>query len=242
MSRDSIKNFGNPVRVAVNAVAIFLFSQFAAIGIVAAAILVLGGGVSDRFSNSVLAQFAFVALAESLAVWLVWLFLKRYKLPLRTIGLRRPKKNDMWRGLLGFGAFYILLIATTIVLTFIFPGLNDTPQDVGFNNAVGLGALLAFLALVLLPPVAEEILVRGYLFSGLRARMSFVKAGLITSVLFSFAHLQLGDGAAPVWGAASSTFVLSLVLVYLREATGALYAGMLVHVLNNLVAFFVKFH
>jgi membrane protease YdiL (CAAX protease family) len=32
-----------------------------------------------------------------------------------------------------------------------------------------------------------------------------------------------------------------MVLVYLRETTGALYAGMLVHALNNLIAFGVHF-
>jgi membrane protease YdiL (CAAX protease family) len=42
-----------------------------------------------------------------------------------------------------------------------------------------------------------------------------------------------------MWAAAFDTFILSVVLVYLREKTGALYAGMLVHMLNNLLAFFV---
>lgn len=243
MSKDSTRNFGSPARVTLNSVVIFLFSQFVATAIIAAGILLTSSaGVLDKFNNSAPTQFFFVALAEGLAVWLVLKLLKKQKLSLRAIGLRRPHISDIWRGLVGFGIFYVLLIGATILLTFIFPGLNDTPQDVGFNNAAGIGELLAFLALVFLPPLGEEILVRGYLFSGLRSRLPFIKAALITSLLFSFAHLQLGDGAAPVWGAAAATFVLSLVLVYLREITGALYAGILVHMLNNLIAFFIKFH
>jgi membrane protease YdiL (CAAX protease family) len=54
--------------------------------------------------------------------------------------------------------------------------------------------------------------------------------------------LQTGQGASLLWAAGVDTFVLSLVLVYLREKTGALYAGMLVHSLNNLIAFGVHFH
>jgi membrane protease YdiL (CAAX protease family) len=65
---------------------------------------------------------------------------------------------------------------------------------------------------------------------------------LVTSLFFGLAHLQLGNGAAALWAAGLDTFVLSLVLVYLREKSGALYAGMLVHSLNNVVAFSVHFH
>jgi membrane protease YdiL (CAAX protease family) len=65
---------------------------------------------------------------------------------------------------------------------------------------------------------------------------------LVTSLLFGLAHLQSGDNGALIWGAALDTFILSLVLVYLRESTGALYAGILIHSLNNLLAFFSHFH
>jgi membrane protease YdiL (CAAX protease family) len=87
-----------------------------------------------------------------------------------------------------------------------------------------------------------EILVRGYLYSGLRSNWKFLPAALLTSLMFGLAHLQLGSGAAVVWAAGIDTFVLSMVLVYLREKTGVLYAGILVHALNNLIAFGVHFN
>jgi membrane protease YdiL (CAAX protease family) len=129
-----------------------------------------------------------------------------------------------------------------IGLSSIFPELNKEKQDVGFNALnSSLDYLLALFSLVILPPIGEEILVRGYLYSGLRVRLSYVKAMLITSLMFGLAHLQLGNGTAVVWAAGIDTFVLSMVLVHLREKTGALYAGMLVHALNNLIAFGVHF-
>lgn len=238
------ESVGSPIRIILNAVGIFLVSQLAATALVALGLVFLGRqGITDELSNSIFAQFIFLVIAEGLAVWLVISVLKKRKLSLVTIGLRKPKASDIGRGALGFLAFYALLIVVSIVLSIVFPNYNNTPQNIGFNNVVGAGALiLTFISLVFLPPIGEEILVRGYLFSGLRSKMSFIQAGLITSALFALAHLQLGDGAAPVWGAAADTFVLSLVLVYLRESTGALYAGMMVHALNNLIAFIVKFH
>src|SRR3989344_1552365 len=102
---------------------------------------------------------------------------------------------------------------------------------------LGVDRLLAFVGLVILPPLAEEILIRGYLYSGLRRSLAFAPAALFTSLLFGLAHLELGAAAAPLWIAAINTFVLSLVLVYLREKAGSLWPPIMVHSLNNLVAF-----
>ncbi|MGH9351096.1 MAG: lysostaphin resistance A-like protein, partial [Terriglobia bacterium] len=90
-------------------------------------------------------------------------------------------------------------------------------------------------------PLGEETLVRGYLYSGLRKYWRFWPALLFTSLLFGAAHLEFGAGGPLVWAAAIDTFLLSVVLCYLRERTGALYAGILVHMLNNLIAFGVHF-
>jgi membrane protease YdiL (CAAX protease family) len=83
--------------------------------------------------------------------------------------------------------------------------------------------------------------VRGYLYSGLRSKLKYLPALLITSLLFGAAHLSENDSGL-LWSGALDTFLLSVVLVYLRENTGALYAGMLVHMANNVIAFSVHFH
>jgi membrane protease YdiL (CAAX protease family) len=145
--------------------------------------------------------------------------------------------------LAGAAAFYGLLIISSIIISMILPDLNtDQSQEVGFDALnSSMDSVLAFAALVILPPIGEEVLMRGYLFSGLRSRMTFVYAGVITSVLFGAAHLGTGPADTTLWVAGIDTFLLSLVLVYLREKTGALYAPMLVHAANNLVAFGVHF-
>jgi membrane protease YdiL (CAAX protease family) len=96
---------------------------------------------------------------------------------------------------------------------------------------------LTFISLVILPPLVEETLMRGYLYGSLRKNMSKIGAALVTSIIFASAHLEFGSGAPLLWIAALDTFVLSLFLVYLREKTGSLWAGMLVHALKNGIAF-----
>ncbi len=195
--------------------------------------------------NSNAGQFFYILAAEAMAAGMV-LWVVRYRsLPLSFIGLgRKPTLNDAGKAVLGFLAFYGLLIVASVLVSIFLPNVNtDQQQDLGFNNLTTTSDnLFAFLALVVLPPFGEEPLVRGYLFSGLRARWKFWPAAIATSVLFGIAHLEFGSNAPLLWAAAIDTFILSLVLVYLREKTGALYAGILVHMLNNLVAFAVYYH
>ena len=253
MSNDSSesqpKTLGHPLSVILVTVGIFLVSQ-----IVATIIVLIGLGIvhqgqsaeaiSNLLNDSNAAQFFLILIAEALAAASVIFLVRRRHLSLSKIGLgRRPSGGDLWRGLVGFGLFWLLLIALSIALSFI-PGIDtNQKQDLGFTAlSSSSDKILAFLALVILPPLGEEPLVRGYLYSGLRERWKFVPAMVTTSIVFGIAHLELGSGNPLVWGAALNTFVLSLVLVYLRERTGALYAGMLTHMLNNVIAFIVYLH
>lgn len=249
MSDDSSKKptLGRPWAVVLITVLIFFTSQFGAALLVAIGVNIVhpGTSLSAILRQSAPVQFFYILVAQLLAAGLVWLIVKRVrKLGLAAIGLGRwPQWRDSGRALFGAGAFYLLLIVASVFFTLFFPSIRtDQPQDVGFGALnSSLDYILAFAALAFLPPVGEEILMRGYLYSGLRAYWRFVPAMLLTSLLFGLAHLGSGVGGAALWAAGVDTFLLSIVLVYLREHTGALYAGMLLHALNNTIAFAIHF-
>lgn len=234
-------NFGGPLRLIATTLLIFLLSQIIAAFIVELALAVIHPHSHMSLDDSITGQFFYILFAEGLAVCLVYYVIRRRGLSLTDIGLgRRPVRSDLIKAAVGFGAFYGLLILAGILVNVFWPDLTNQKQDIGFkhiNNSTE--NLLAFISLVILPPLGEEILIRGYLYSGLRKVWKFVPALVATSLFFGAAHLQLGSGMPLVWAAAIDTFILSVVLVYLREKTGALYAGMVVHMLNNLLAFFV---
>jgi len=238
------QDFGGPARVILSAFAIFLLSQVAAVFLLEVAYGIIRPGSKNILDQSVGAQFFYILLAEALAVGCVVWILRRRTLRLGSIGFsRRIQWRDVkWTGL-GFVVFYGLLIAVTAILTLLIPSFNvNAPQDVGFNVlSTPLDQIIALIALVILPPLGEETLMRGYLYSGLRSRLKFWPALLVTSLLFGVAHLSTGVNGA-LWAAGVDTFVLSVVLVYLREKTAALYAPIMMHGLNNLVAFFAHFH
>lgn len=248
VERQDPRDLGSPWLVILTTILIFFISQFAAALFTAVGQQAIHphASLESALSSSAPVQFIYVFLAEGLAVVLTLFIVKKIKhMSLAAIGLgRRPKWRDVSRALLGFGAFYLLLITASVIVNLFFPNVNTKEaQNVGFNTlSSSLDYILAFSALVFLPPLGEETLMRGYLYSGLRTRWSFRTALLVTSLLFGLAHLGSGTNGSPLWLAGLDTFLLSVVLVYLRERTGALYAGMLLHGANNLIAFGIHFH
>lgn len=228
-------------------IGLFLISQVAAgllIGLIGIGLGHKPSMISDWIASSAGGQFGFILIAEGLLVGGVWLLAGRSREGLKRLGLKRPTRKIFKYAAGGFLAVYALLIIANIVISQLFPEIHtDQKQDIGFDHiSTHSDVALTFVSLVILPPVAEETLVRGYLYSKLRSGLSFVPTLISTSLLFGAAHLQFGNGQPLLWSAAIDIFVLSLVLGYLREKTGNIWAGVLVHSLNNLVAFLVRFH
>lgn len=198
---------------------------------------------TNWLNNSVGAQFVFILLAETFSVGAIYLFLKRYKLGFSSIGLRKPKLSDPLYGLLAAPVYFALYLIGIGVVSHFVPSFNvNQQQDIGFNNVQGtLPLILTFISLVILPPIAEEIMVRGFLYSTLKKAMPTIGAVLLTSALFASAHLPEGGAAGPLYVAAVDTFILSLVLIYLREKTGGLWASITLHAIKNGVAFTALF-
>lgn len=198
---------------------------------------------TDWLNNSVNAQFIFILLAEVFVVGAVYYFLKRYKASWPAIGLKRPRWHDLAYGLAAVLPYYLLYLLTVGVVSHFMTGLNvNQQQNIGFTNVHGSTQLaLTFVSLVVLPPLAEEILVRGFLYSSLKKALPLIWAVIGTSAIFAIAHLPEGGAAGPLYIAALDTFILSLVLIYLREKTGSLWASITLHAIKNGIAFVALF-
>lgn len=190
-------------------------------------------------NTSVFAQFWFVLLAEALTFGAIWWFVRRRGSSLRALGWRRFRLADIVYALAGFALYFVGYIVILSLVTHLIPAINvNQKQDLGFQNTSGsLNLLLTFLSLVVLPPLVEETVFRGFVFSGLKNKLPIVYAALLTSALFATAHLQFGSGKPLLWVAAIDTFTLSLVLCYLRQKSGGLWAGIVLHALKNSIAF-----
>lgn len=164
--------------------------------------------------------------------------------------LRRRSKTERLRQLFALGRpgwldFVLplpLLIASLLLAGFLasladqfLPGFDlDQAQDIGFSGlSQPVEYVAAFVALVVIAPVAEELLFRGYIYSRFKKYLPTWLAVMLVSVLFGAAHLQLNVAIA--------TSALSIFLVLARELTGSIWASIMIHMLKNGLAYYLLF-
>lgn len=233
-----------PVAI-IATIAIFFLSQFV-VGILFGLFFGFSGWTEsriDQWVSSTFGQFLFIATSGLATVGALALVLRWRRANFKALGLARsPQWRDAAFTAAGFFVYFGLLILTTIIASQLLGMDTNKEQEIGFDNAkeTGTGLTWVFLSLVVIPPIVEELVFRGFLFGGLRTKLSLVWATLLTSLLFAVPHLfATSDGL--LWIAAVDTFVLSLVLCYVREKTGALWASIGIHAIKNGLAFIVLF-
>lgn len=216
--------------------------SFAAIGLEK-----IGIPLADVDSTTLEAALAAVIYIVTLVLvigvpW--WVFHRRTSR--RELGLMRLMS---WKDIAlacGGVVIYLILSGTFSALAGHIPGFpSSQAQDVGFGHMVKqYEYALAFLTLVVVAPLAEETLFRGYLYGKIRKRAPFWVTLLLVSVVFASLHLPGVDSAGHFqwqWNVALDVFALSLVLASLREVTENIWAGVLVHMIKNGIAFYVLF-
>lgn len=108
----------------------------------------------------------------------------------------------------------------------------DIPEDPFVQMMTGSRHLLVSLVVVLLAPVLEELVFRGYLFKAWRhSWLGFSGTLLLTSLLFLLLHV--GQYNPLVLG---QLFAFALILGFAREKTGSLITPWVLHLANNLFA------
>lgn len=187
------------------------------------------------FSNNA-ELFILQALVELVVFGIIFAVIKAYGLSLPSIGLtKKIKPNCVLYALVAFPLYLLAANITLLILSKIFTGIDLTAeQQIGFAEPQnGLELLLVFVALVIIPPVVEEVVFRGFLFKPYRKRFGFWLASIFVSLLFALAH-------TPVT-VCIDVFVLSMFLCYLREKTDSLWAPIFLHATKNFVAFIYLF-
>lgn len=205
-------------------------------------------GWSDQRStawlnDSLTVKIVYLFLVATFIIVALRYFFQAYKVGFDSIGLRRPKGSDLAYSLAAFPFYLVTLVVVAAIAKALFPELNlNQEQQLGFDGVYNGGQLILIgIALVVLAPITEEIIFRGLLYGSLKKAMPLLYAAVFTSVLFAIGHLPEGGAEGPLYIAAIDTFVLSMILVYLREKTGGLWASISLHSIKNAIAFTVVF-
>lgn len=169
---------------------------------------------------------ATITVGESMAIPVVWLLGPgRHGGGWPTLGFRgvRIRHFLLASGVLAVMFLFNYLFSLILMQfgTSIQPGIETIVTGTDFP-------LWLMAAGVLIGPLSEEILFRGFVFGGLETRYGWKKAALVSSLIFSALHIQ-PTALLPL-------FVIGFLLCYLYYATNSLWPGVAVHAAMNALA------
>lgn len=189
------------------------------------------GGLMQLWQTNQLAfNFAFSLAVDTVAVLTTWYYLRKRGGNRADLGWRR---FNVWQaaGLIAGGM--LVLVVTVAGVTWLvdhFLPLYNTqqPQNNEFTGA-NLATIWSLVALVILPPVFEESVFRGFMLPAFARRFGFWGGAALTSLLFGLAHWQVNVGVY--------TFILGMILAWLYRRFDSIVPGVLLHMLNNLLTY-----
>lgn len=199
--------------------------------------------IFNDFTTSTVLSALYSAISYAFSLFLIifipWKIFKKWKTSREEIGLKSlPTFVDIGLAPVGFVVYYLLASLLTSIFQ-LFPWFDMTEtQNVGFNYLFSIGdRLLAFVALAIIAPIAEELIFRGWLYGKLRTKLpkklSLFLSIFLVSLLFAILHGQ--------WNVGVNVFAMSIVLCFMREITGTIYSGIFLHILKNTLAFFLVY-
>ncbi|PIS03020.1 MAG: hypothetical protein COT85_03045 [Chlamydiae bacterium CG10_big_fil_rev_8_21_14_0_10_42_34] len=162
---------------------------------------------------------------------------------LRREGESHTFSDNIWAALYAWIlAFPLVLFLSQVLELVIYKIFKVTqlPDQIAvkflkstFDNPVYF--TLAVISIIVLAPLIEETLFRGFLQTFIRKHLGSKQAIVITSFCFSLFHYSAGQGLGNI-SIIVSLFVLSLFIGFLYEKQGSLFAPMVLHGSFNAVS------
>lgn len=153
------------------------------------------------------------------------------------VGLsRRLKWVDLRYFIADLPMFYFVNIFISMLAAYwLGSEIMGQEQSLGFEATSNAWwqLVIIFLALVVIAPLFEEMLMRGFLFKKIRKSAPFWVTAILISLLFAVAHGQVNVGIM--------TFIMSMFCCWIREKTGTIWGAIFLHATSNFVAFALLF-
>lgn len=198
-------------------------------------ITIIAAGIASAFDPDIESLGAVLTLQALLAGAMIFV-------PLFIVG----RRGDLSADALGLGpsrrapvrtavVAYLAYIACALVISALLaPEQEDITRELGVDEGV-LGAIAAFLLIVIAAPIAEEIFFRGFMFAGIRSHGSLVVAALVSAGVWGLFHYTDPDS----WPVVLQLSVFGVILAVVYERTGSIRPCIALHMLNNAIAFTV---
>lgn len=218
---------------------LFIFMYF-----FGAALYFLAVGVAFGFQNPELASDAVKVQAMMGAhgkspSGIASMYLTQFCLLMPALFLAAHFETQSWRETLGIKrfsirilGFWLLLLAAYLLMQSLINGAFDIAPTGFLQSVTGSRSLGLTLVMIVIAPVMEELILRGYLFKAWRySRLGLAGTLLLTSLLFVGLHWGQYH-----WSLLAFLFLLSVILGLAREKSGSVWVPVILHGANNFVS------
>lgn len=136
-------------------------------------------------------------------------------------GFNKIKTSTVFLTILLAVVSYPMVMFTNVFSQFFVKNTMAQATD----DLVGNTPVLYIIAIALLAPVCEEILLRGFFHNRLKKLVPFTAAAILSGFWFGVFHLNLNQFCY--------AWLLGVVFAYVNRASGSIYTSMIMHVVIN---------
>lgn len=143
-----------------------------------------------------------------------------------TFGLIYVKKTKLLDAVAIGASSYVLISFLSVIAKMLLPAVPPQPEVFSYENITNsVPFFISFIGFVILPPISEELLFRGFIFKILEKQSPLFRV-IFTSFLFALFHFDVYNLALPL--------MLGILLGVLREETKSIYPSIIAHASANL--------
>ena len=174
-------------------------------------------------------QFAATFAGDIVLVLTAYMVMAHYGRPSpQSFGLRRFRSSAFFWVAVAFVSYLVLAAIYTVIVN---PPPEDLPDQLGADESTLL-AVITGIFVIVVAPFAEEFFFRGFLYQALRNSWGTVLGVISSGAIFSAIH-GAPDKFVPLW-------FLGMALAMLFEKTRSLWPCIMLHAINNVIAFAVS--
>jgi len=195
------------------------------------------GVISDKILNLALGKYSAIFSLSILASFIITSLMIVLYIKLRKINISQNGLRSFSSKYLIYVVFFnIFFFGTTFLYdTFLTAtGFKPNTQINDYLNIFGkdlFGLVLLGITIVILAPIVEEVVFRGFLFGYLDKRYGFFVGALISSFIFASIHIYFIQ--FPMF------LLIGFGLGYIAKRSGSIWPSVFAHFVNNGVLFVI---
>lgn len=144
--------------------------------------------------------------------------------------LKLPRCTDLLGGLMLSAGLFLLVLFGSFLIVYLFPEFKQVGPNLRIDVS-GYSFFLTIISIGLLPAICEEILFRGFIFSGLLTTCGKWFSILVCAILFGLMHFD--PYRIPF------TIAIGIGLSYAVWETQSIFVSILMHCTHNVALLFL---